>query len=317
MYVTDSIAGLRRCGVEKAALAVGTFDGVHLGHGKVLESLLDLSREHGAAPVVMTFDPHPRAVVNPEKAPPLLISPEEKLRLFAERGVAAAVVVPFSKSFAALPAREFLARCLGGSVEIAGICVGESWKFGVYGAGNAALLKEEAERCGFEFRPTPELKIDGRIVSSTLIRSLIQQGDVKEAARFLGRPCSLEGVVERGFGVAHGVLDCPTANLAVEWGVIPSNGVYAANALLEGTRFPAVVAIGSAPTFQSYGQKNLIRVEAHLLEEGDFQLYGTRMSLEFAQRIRSERAFPDPEQLKSRIRMDMEEASRILLEKPT
>ena len=312
MFATDSIAGLSRFGVSRAALAIGTFAGVHLGHRKVLRTLLDLSREKQAAPVVMTFDPHPRAVVSPEKAPPLLVSPEEKLRLFAECGMAAAVIVPFSKSFAALPAPEFLERCLTGPTEIVGICVGETWRFGVYGAGDAALLREESVRRGFAFRPVPELRIDGRIVSSTLIRNLIQEGRVREAARYLGRPCVLRGVVERGFGVAHGVLECPTANLTVECGVIPANGVYAARAIMDGERIPAVAAVGSSPTFQSYGQRNLLRVEAHLFTDANPDLYGRSMELELIDWIREERAFPGPEDLKKRIALDVAEAKRIL-----
>ena len=311
----DAPAGLADRGVRDAVFAIGTFDGLHLGHLAVIRAMLEESRRLNATPAVLTFHPHPRAVLTPENPPPLLMSRERKLGILASLGVRAVVAVPFTKEFAALPPRDFLTRCLlSGPARVRGVCVGSRWRFGARGAGDVAFLKTCADELGFACLAVPETRDGNEIVSSTGIRAALAAGDVEHAARCLGRRPAVSGVVVGGYGVAGSALHCATANLDVRCGMLPANGVYAAFAVVGDERFPAVVNIGVAPTFNSHGNGGLVRVEAHLLVDGAPDLYGREMALGFAARIRDERRFGSPEELAARIPEDIRLA-RAALEK--
>ena len=302
----DAPAALADRGIRDAVFAIGTFDGLHRGHLAVVRAMLEESRRLNATPAVLTFHPHPRAVLTPETPPPLLMSRERKLGILASLGVRAVVTLAFTREFAALPPRDFLTRCLlSGPVRVRGVCVGSRWRFGARGAGDAAFLKECADELGFACLTVPEIRDGNGIVSSTGIRAALASGDVGYAARCLGRRPAVSGVVVGGYGVAGKTLHCATANLDVRCGMLPANGVYAAFAVVGDERFPAVVNIGVAPTFDSHGNGGRVRVEAHLLVDGAPDLYGREMALGFAARIRDERRFGSPEELAARIPEDI------------
>ncbi|MBP5585935.1 MAG: riboflavin biosynthesis protein RibF [Lentisphaeria bacterium] len=302
----DVPAGLAERGIRDAVFAIGTFDGLHRGHVAVVRAMLEESRRLNAAPAVLTFHPHPRAVLTPGNPPPLLMSRERKLSILAALGVRAVVSLPFTKEFASLSPGEFLSRCLlAGPVRVRGVCVGSMWRFGAKGEGDVALLQKFASELGFVCRAVPEIRDEYGVVSSTKIREALAAGDVAFAARCLGRRPAVSGVVVTGYGVAGNTLHCATANLDVRCGMLPANGVYAAFAIVGNERFPAVVNIGVAPTFDSYGNGGQIRVEAHLLVDGAPDLYGREMALGFAARIRGERKFGSPEELAARIQEDI------------
>ena len=266
---------------------------------------------------MLTFQPHPRAVLTPENPPPLLMSRERKLGILASLGVKAVVFLPFTKEFAAFSPDDFLNLCLlSGSVRVRGVCAGSMWRFGAKGAGDAAFLERRANELGFVFRAVPEVRDERGIVSSTKIREALAAGDIAFAAHCLGRRPAVSGVVVGGYGVAGNTLHCATANLDVRCGMLPANGVYAAFAVVGNERFPAVVNIGVAPTFDSYGNGGQVRVEAHLLVDGAPDLYGREMALGFAARIRDEIRFGSPEELAARIPEDIRLARAALAEQP-
>lgn len=313
----DAPAALADHGIRDVVFAVGTFDGLHRGHVAVIRAMLDESRRLNATPAVLTFRPHPRAVLTPDNPPPLLMSPERKLDILASLGVKAVVTLPFTKEFAALSPEDFLTRCLvSGAVRVRGVCAGSMWRFGAHGAGDAVFLEKRAAELGFVFRAVPELRDKNGIVSSTKIREALASGDVAFAAHCLGRRPAVSGVVVAGYGVAGNTLHCATANLAVRGGMLPANGVYAAWAVVGNERFPAAVNIGVAPTFDSYGSGGRVRVEAHLLIDGAPDLYGREMALGFAARIRDEIRFRSPEELAARIPEDIRLARAALAEQP-
>lgn len=311
----DAPAKLAEHGIRDAVFAIGTFDGLHRGHVAVVQAMLEESRRLNATPAVLTFHPHPRAVLTPDNPPPLLMSRERKLSILASLGVRAVVALPFTKEFAALSPGEFLSRCLlAGPVRLRGVCVGSMWRFGAKGAGDVAFLEKRASELGFVCRAVPEIRDGNGIVSSTKIREALDSGDVAFAARCLGRRPAVSGEVVSGYGVAGNTLHCATANLDVRCGMLPANGVYAAFAVVGNERFPAVVNIGVAPTFDSYGNGGRVRVEAHLLTEGSPDLYGREMALGFAARIRGEHKFASPEELAARIQEDIRLARAALNE---
>jgi riboflavin kinase/FMN adenylyltransferase len=302
----DTPAGLADYGIRDVVFAIGTFDGLHRGHVAVVQAMLEDSRRLNASPAVLTFHPHPRAVLTPENPPPLLMSRERKLSILAALGVRAVVTLPFTKEFAALSPGDFMSRCLlAGPVRVRGVCVGSRWRFGANGAGDVAFLEKRASELGFVCRAVPEVRDGQGIVSSTKIREALAAGDVAFAAHCLGRRPAVSGVVVSGYGVAGNTLHCATANIDVRCGMLPANGVYAAFAVVGNERLPAVVNIGVAPTFDSYGNGGRIRVEAHLLTEGSPDLYGKKMALGFAARIRGEHKFCSPEELAARIPEDI------------
>ena len=311
----DTPAELAAHGIRDVVFAIGTFDGLHRGHVAVVQTMLEEARCLDAVPAVLTFHPHPRAVLTPGNPPPLLMSRERKLSILASLGVRAVVSLPFTKGFAALSPEDFLSRCLlSGPVRVRGVCAGSMWRFGARCAGDVAFLEKRANELGFVCRAVPEVRDKNGIVSSTRIREALAAGDVEFAAQCLGRRPAVSGVIVSGYGVAGSTLHCATANLDVRCGMLPANGVYAAFAVVGNERFPAVVNIGVAPTFESYGSGGQVRVEAHLLVDGTPDLYGKEMALGFAARIRDERKFSSPEELAARIPEDVRLARAALNE---
>ena len=268
-------------------IAVGTFDGVHLGHREVI----------AGSDTVLTFDPHPSSVVSPHAAPKLLTSLEVKADLVASLGVQEMVVIPFDRDFMSLSARQFIDDILVKHLGATHVSVGENFRFGHKAQGDAAMLAADDR---FETRVVPLIEVDGEIVSSSHIRGLVLAGEVDQAARFLGSPFILRGEVVPGDGRGR-ELGFPTANLVpAEDIVCPGHGVYAGWA--DGR--PAAISVGVRPTFHT-GRGELI--EAYVIDfDGD--LYGHHLRLEFGLRLRGERRFPTAKALIAQMGADVEAA---------
>jgi riboflavin kinase / FMN adenylyltransferase len=268
-------------------LAVGEFDGVHIGHREVIRG----------ADSVLTFEPHPRGVVAPDSAPKLLTSLEVKADLIAELGVRELIVIPFDGSFAAQTAQEFIEGVLIDQLGAERVSVGENFRFGKGARGTADFLRSHDE---FETRVVPLVEVEGETVSSTQVRALVAAGEVKEAAAFLGGPFLFEGEVVEGDRRGR-TLGMPTANIVPDDRLAcPGHGVYAAWALGR----PAAVNVGVRPTFDT--GRGLL-VEAHLIDfDGD--LYGQTLRVAFIERLRGERRFPTIEDLIAQMHRDVEEA---------
>jgi riboflavin kinase/FMN adenylyltransferase len=275
---------------RERTVAVGTFDGVHLGHREVIRN----------SDSVLTFDPHPVSVVAPQHTPKLLTTLERKAELIASLGVQELIVIPFDADFARRSAAEFIDDVLVGALGATQVAVGENFRFGHKAQGDPRLLAGDTR---FTTVVHPLLEVDGEIVSSSHIRGLVLAGDVKEANRLLGAPFELSGEVTRGDARGR-ELGFPTANIVPDEALAcPGHGVYACVA--DGR--PAAVSIGVRPTFKT-GRGELI--EAYLLDfDGD--LYGRRLTLEFLERLRGERRFDSAESLIEQMHRDVEQTRGI------
>lgn len=278
---------LERVAPRPRRIAVGEFDGVHLGHREVIRG----------SDTVLTFDPHPLAVVRPQAAPPLLTSTAVKADLVADLGVEEMVVIAFDRHFASMEPRRFVDEVLVGRLRAKQVSVGANFRFGHRAAGDADLL---ASQEAFATRVAPLVEHDGEIVSSSRIRELVFAGEVEPAARLLGAPFQLRGVVVEGDRRGR-QLGYPTANIVPDEGLVrPGHGIYAC--LAEGR--PAAVSIGVRPTFASSAG---VLVEAYLMDfEGD--LYGHELRLEFLTRLREERRFESAHALAAQMALDVEQA---------
>ncbi|HXP28551.1 MAG TPA: riboflavin biosynthesis protein RibF [Solirubrobacteraceae bacterium] len=278
---------------EGRSVAVGTFDGVHLGHREVI----------AGSDTVLSFEPHPVSVVAPQHTPKLLTTPARKAELIASLGVQELVVIPFDVAFAQRTAGEFVEDVLVGALGASKVAIGENFRFGHKAQGDTQLLAADGR---FQTTVHPLLEVDGEIVSSSHIRGLVLAGEVDQATRFLGAPFQLRGEVVRGDERGR-TLDFPTANLIPDEALVcPGHGIYAC--LANGHQ--AAVNIGVRPTFTT-GRGELI--EAYLLDfEGD--LYGSELRLEFIRRLRGERRFATVEELVEQMHLDVEDTRKALAE---
>ncbi len=290
--------GLERCPPgTQAALALGNFDGVHLGHQAVLQPVPASARARPARAVLVTFEPHPAEVLAPERRPRLLQTRRQKLAALEEAGVDAVLVLPFDLALAALSAEKFLERLCTALIPRS-IHVGAGFRFGRERQGDVALLRAIGARRGFAVEEVPPLEVDGARVSSSRIREAVLAGRVEVARGLLGRPYALEGRVVRGEG-RGAMLAFPTANLAVENELPPLRGVYVTETVALALRWHSVTNVGVRPTFDG----SRLTVESHLIDyEGD--LYGERVEACFLARLRDERRFPDPTALADQIARD-------------
>lgn len=307
----SSFEALYQHGIEKAVIAIGVFDGVHRGHQLLISELLKMAEAEKAAPVALTFYPHPREILSPESSPRLLTAPAKKIKLLHDYGVSAVVTIPFTKEFAALSAPEFINDCLiSEKVLLCGICVGRQWRFGSGGQAGNNVLKDFAEKGHFNFKAVDELYLNDREISSTSIRKAVSSGLLDEAAEMLGRPYSLTGTVEKGNMIAGSELECPTANLRIKYGVLPPSGVYAGRAFADGKSYTAAVALGYSPTYRHY-HKPEARVEVHIFDFNG-NIYGKEVEVEFIKYLREERCFSSPENLKKQIESDLIQIREIM-----
>ncbi len=294
---------------SRTVVTIGNFDGVHLGHRAILGKVAGRARDLEAQPVAVTFDPHPLKVLRPQMNLPLLTTPEQKLQLLSNTGLAAVVVLPFTPEFAALPPRDFVVQYFIDRLRVREVVVGHDYCFGRNREGNIDLLTEMGGTHGFTVQAVWAVEVDGAVVSSSLIRALLKLGKVAEAASLLGRPYGVGGRVIRGKGRGAALLGIPTANLRPENELLPATGIYAVWVRRNGETYAGAANIGTCPTFEN-GEFSL---EVHLLNfQGD--LYGQTLEVDFIARLREERRFPSIEALGAQIRADIE-AARVLLGK--
>src|SRR5882672_10746832 len=267
-------------------LALGNFDGVHRGHRKILDRVLRVAHERGATSVVMTFDPHPPRVVRPDKAPALLMTKAQKLEAIADAGVQGAAIVRFTPELSHWEPETFVRTVLVDWLHVAEVWVGANFLFGHDRAGNFSLLRTLGGRYGFKAEKIDPVRYKDFVVSSTRIRRLVSEARVDEASALLGHPYFVDGMVVKGDARGR-TIGFPTANVCSENELLPPNGVYATNAIIDGVVRPSLTNIGTRPTVDSSGRTT---VETHIFDF-DRDLYGTRMRVAFVQRLRDERAF--------------------------
>jgi len=301
MRIYKDLAGLETVG-PRLVIGLGNFDGVHLGHRRLIGEVTRKAREVDGTPAVFTFHPHPLSVLDPAHEPPLLLAPAARQRMVAELGVEVMFWVPFNLEFARLAPEAFIDRVLYRTLAAEAVVVGYNYNFGHRGEGTPALLGREGRRLGFEVIVLDPVRVDGMVVSSTHIRRFLQEGDVAGAARFLGYRPFAEGVVVRG-DCRGASLGFPTANLEPDPAVlVPADGVYAVEVEWPGVRRAGVANIGSCPTFREQGSSR--RIEVHILDfSGD--LYGQTLTIRFNRRLRGETVFANPGDLADQIRRDI------------
>ena len=289
-------------------LAIGVFDGVHLGHRSVLLRALDDARGGGGTAVAVTFDPHPAKVLRPGAAPRLLTATAHKLRLIEGLGIGPVLVIPFTAEFAATAPEEFVQQLHGACRPLKEICVGHEWSFGRGRAGNLEMLRKLGDKLGFDEIGVPAVQVDGEIVSSTAIRGAVESGDLERAARLLGREYSVLGEVVRGDQIGRS-LGFPTANISAHNEQFPPNGVYAVTALWRDQELNGVVNLGVRPTIGSATGERLL--ELHLLDF-DQDIYGEDVEVTFVSLLRAEQKFGSLDALKAQIARDTAAARRVL-----
>jgi len=288
------------------AVAVGTFDGVHIGHRAVIAAACEAARTEGWRSTVLTFDRHPLAQVDPMRQPRLLTPLDEKIALLTDIGPAEIVVLPFTAELAEMPAADFCRDVLSVGLGVRAVVVGQNFTFGAAAAAGPAELVAAGRELGFRVVVVPLAVADAEAISSTRIRRLLAGGCLEEVRTILGRPPSTHGKVVGGWQRGR-TLGVPTANLNVEVGTIfPGRGVYAGRALVDGTWYRTAVNVGHNPTFHSADeQTTTVRIEAHLLGfSGD--LYGKRIRVDFLHKIRDEERFDRVDDLVERMRRDIE-----------
>jgi riboflavin kinase/FMN adenylyltransferase len=295
-------------GFGPSAVTVGNFDGVHVGHARILQRVIGIARERGFTSVALTFDPHPTRIVAPERAPRLLTTISARLELFEQAGIDRVLVLPFTPEVARLSPEEFVRCVLVDKLKARAVVVGENFRFGHQHAGDVRVLAELGRCFGFAVEIIPPVVCRGQVVSSSLIRRWIAEGAVSRAARLLGRPFAVQGRVVHGHGVGARQT-VPTLNLAPETEMIPARGVYATSTLDpdSGRRWPSVTNVGFRPTFGG----TELSIETFLLRPLDGP-DPKRISVEFWHRIRDERKFPTPEDLRRQILRDAAAAEKFL-----
>jgi riboflavin kinase/FMN adenylyltransferase len=284
---------------SQPVLALGNFDGVHRGHRKILDRLKRVATERGATSVVMTFDPHPPRVVRPDKAPPLLMTKEQKLEALGAAGVHGAAIVRFTPELSQWDPETFVRIVLVDWLRVGEVWVGANFLFGHDRAGNFSMLRVLGNRYGFKAEKIDPVRYKDFVVSSTRIRRLISEGRVDEAGALLGHQYYVDGTVMRGDARGR-TIGFPTANLCTQNELLPPHGVYATTATIDGVVHPSVTNIGVRPTVDNSGREV---VETHIFGfERD--LYGMTLRVGFVQRLRDERAFESLDLLKAQIAAD-------------
>jgi riboflavin kinase/FMN adenylyltransferase len=309
MKITRGLAHHQR--VPHPVLTIGNFDGQHVGHRALLRAVVARAAEAGGTPVVLTFDPHPVKVLAPHVNLLFLTTPEEKLACFREAGIAEVLFLEFTPAFAALTPDQFMQLVLRDGVGVKDLFVGEHFAFGRGRAGHVADLVRFGREAGFDIHPVQPLRVDGEIVSSTRVRQLIQRGDVRGAARCLGRCYALGGEVVPGEHRGR-TLGWPTANLRLPADrVIPADGVYATRTFRGTSACDSVSYIGTRPTFGT-GERLL---EVSLLDVRA-DLYGRTLRVEFVERLRGDQVFASAEELSASIERDVQRAREALKAEP-
>lgn len=286
----------------RAAVAIGNFDGVHLGHQEILKRAVQRAREKDSLSAVITFYPHPLETLRPESAPLLLMTLPQRLAALEAAGIDAALVLDFNRALSLLSPEEFVRPFLVECLRARLVLVGANFKFGHKQAGDAALLARLGGNSGFEIECIPPIRVGREIVSSSAIRAAVAEGDMARAARMLGRPYSLSGEVRSGTGMGRKLV-VPTLNLSTEQELFPKAGVYATETILPAGIFRSATNVGVRPTFDG----RTLAVESHLLDFSS-ELGQGPMEVRFWTRLRDERKFSSPDELKAQVMKDVQRA---------
>jgi riboflavin kinase/FMN adenylyltransferase len=294
--------------IQNAWLTIGSFDGVHLGHQEILRSLIAGAHAAGEPAVVISFHPHPAIVLGKRKDALYLTTPEQRADLLGELGVDLVIIQPFNLTVAGMSASEFL-QLVNDHLHVKELWVGHDFALGKGREGNVERLRQLGAQFGYNLEVVPPFTLEGEVVSSSRIRGLLAGGNVSEAARLLGRPYHLSGMVVPGDGRGR-TIGVPTANISV-WPEqqLPKAGVYVCRAWVDGQRLGALTNVGTRPTFEP--QSVSMRVEAHLLDFNS-DLYGQHLDLEFMEWLRSEEKFPNVQALIDQMQVDILQGRHLL-----
>jgi riboflavin kinase/FMN adenylyltransferase len=291
---------------NQPVLALGNFDGLHRGHGKIIDRVRRRAGERGGTPAAMTFDPHPPRVVRPDKAPPLLMTKAQRLEALGRAGMQGVAVVRFTPELSQWDPETFVRTVLVEWLHVVEVWVGANFLFGHDRAGNFSALRSLGARYGFRAEKIDAVRYKDFVVSSTRVRRLVSEGRVDEAGALLGHHYFIDGTVTRGAGRGRG-LGFATANLCTENELPPPSGVYATTTTIDGIVHPSISNIGMRPTFSDVDRP---AIETHIFDF-DRDLYGTRLRISFLQRLRDERAFADVDALRAQIDADVRAARRL------
>jgi riboflavin kinase/FMN adenylyltransferase len=285
-------------------VTIGNFDGCHRGHQEILRRVVKRARGADALAAVLTFFPHPARVLRPAEAPALIETLDQRLAAIGRAGIEAVLVLPFTLELACVSPQEFVERILVETMAAQAVLVGGNFRFGHGGSGEIQLLGELGARWGFATEIVPPVTENGVVISSTAIRAAIREGRVEDARRMLGRPYALEGEIQAGTGQGRKLV-VPTLNLATDQEVLPKNGVYATVAVVEGRTYRAATNVGTRPTFD--GAR--VTIESHLFDFDETRSSG-KLEVRFWQRLRDERKFSGPAELREQVLRDIETAKR-------
>jgi riboflavin kinase / FMN adenylyltransferase len=292
----------------KPVATIGNFDGVHLGHQRLIRDLVERAEKIGGIPTVITFHPHPLQALAPGNAPRQMQTLEQKLATIELYGIRLVIVIPFDRDFAQIRARDFAVNILWGLLHLHEVYVGPNFAFGHRREGSFNLLKEIGEEKGFLVGKIHQVQFRGSRVSSTAVRQALVSGQVALARRLLGRPFSLEGPVVHGERIGE-EIQFPTANVQAVNELTPRKGVYITRIALDDKRYPAVTNIGTRPTVTGTDEEAETSIETHILDFRE-NLYGRKLTVEFLARLRDERRFPNLEALAGQIRRDVAQMRR-------
>jgi riboflavin kinase/FMN adenylyltransferase len=287
---------------KPTVVTIGNFDGIHLGHQKILSGVLERTRAANVMGTVLTFYPHPSRVLRPETAPALLLTLEQRLERFEKAGLDATLVLQFDAELAKVSAEDFVKKYLVEILRAQEVMVGGNFRFGNRQAGDVKLLEDLGRRWNFDVKVVSPVVLSGVVVSSSAVREALQGGHVEEAARLLGRPFALEGEIRSGTGQGRQLI-VPTLNLATEQECLPKNGVYATQTVVQGKAYQSVTNIGVRPTFNG----TRLSIEPHLFNFAETLTSG-RMEVRFHCRLRDEQKFASPEALKVQVLKDIDRA---------
>ncbi len=288
-------------------LTLGNFDGVHLGHQAIFKLLIKRAAEMNGTPIVFTFIPHPLKVITPDTAPRLLTNYKDKIDFIKKSGIDVVICTNFTKEFANISAESFVKNVLCKTIKAKEIFIGANYLFGKGREGSPALLKKLGKECGFTVTVLDEITSGEKTISSSMIREIIAEGRVEEAAKYFGRNYSVEGVVVEGAKRGKNLLNTPTANLSTINELLPKNGVYAVNVDIDGKLYGGASNVGYNPTFEGAQ----FSFETHVLDfDGD--LLGKTIRVFFIKRIRDEMKFPSIEALSQQLKQDINVTRNIL-----
>lgn len=306
MKIFDGIDSIKQ-NLPYPVLTLGNFDGVHLGHASIFQMLKEKARKIGGTSIVFTFVPHPLSVIAPERAPKLLTTYKDKIRLIESEGIDVIICTHFTKEFAKISAEDFVREILCKALHVRELFIGSNYLFGKGRKGSPELLTKIGRECGFTVTVVEEIKIDGVTLSSSQIRKLIAKGKVDEVSKFLGRRYSVEGIVVQGAKRGKNLLNVPTANLLTANELLPKDGVYAVTVDIDGHSYGGATNIGYNPTFTD----KKFSFETHVLDFSG-KLLGKTLRIHFVKRIRDEIKFSSADELKAQMGKDIKMIRNIL-----